>query len=505
MFSRKNLLLAICVFICTISVINFRVSAAPATQRIGGTDRYDTALKVSQNNWQQSNYVVLVSGENFPDALCAAPLATKYKAPILLTQYKNLDNNVVNEIKRLGTKNIIIVGGSGVISSDIENVLKNMGIVTNRIYGSDRYGTSAEVAKKIGTSNGIALASGENFPDALSIASIAASRQIPILLTESKVLPDSTKQFLNNNSGSKCYVIGGTGAVSDNVVNGLSNYKRLSGSDRYETNTAVIKEFWDNISFNTVYVANGEGFADALSGSVAAAKSYSPIVLVHNSYGSQQPLVHSYLQYISSIIVLGGTGVVPDSIVQKLMNGSIVITIDPGHGGYDSGAVGPSGVLEKDVNLAISLKVGSILQQNGIDVVYTRTSDNVSWPSEVGQDLQTRIDISNNAGAQYFVCIHSNSADDPSAKGTETYYKDGNAESEKLAQAIHSELVNSTGLMDRDIKTANFYVLRNNDIPSVLVEVGFISNPTEEALLNNDSFQNKAAEAIATGILKTVK
>lgn len=504
MFSRKNVLLVICAFFVAMFATTLKVSAAPAVERIGGTDRYETAIKISQSYWTNSDYVVIVSGENFPDALCAAPLAEKYRAPILLTESSSMRSNVLDEVLRLNAKNAFIVGGTGVISEQIENDLKSKGLKVTRKQGNNRYETSIEVAKEIGTSNGAVIASGENFPDALSIASIAASKQMPIILTLPDKLPSITKQFIQNNNDTKYYVIGGNGAVDDSVASVLNNYKRLSGGDRYETNTAVINEFLDTINVGTMFVADGNGFADALSGSAAASKCNSPIVLVHNDNGSQQRTIKDHIVSVSVVKVLGGTGVVSDAVVQRVINGGILITLDAGHGGYDSGAVGPSGLYEKNVNLAVALKLGKILEEKGIDVVYTRTSDNVSWPADVGEDLQARCDISDAAGSNYFVSIHSNSSDSPSARGIETYYYSGNEEGKELAQSIQTELINETGLIDRGVLTANFYVIKNTAAPSVLVEVGFISNPTEEALLGDGAFQDKLAEAIAQGIMNTI-
>lgn len=520
----RNFLLFICCFLSLVFISTFKVAAAPSTQRFGGSDRYETSVQISKNNWKQSNYIIIVSGENFPDALSAAPLAKKYNAPILLTQKDGLGNVVQQEIQRLNAKNAYIVGGTGVVSQNIQSQLSSLNISCTRIEGQDRYETSVKVAQIIGTSNGAVIASGENFSDAVSIAPIAAEKQMPILLTSSDNLPDSVKNFINNSNASKYYVVGGTASISDSTINGLNNYKRLSGEDRYRTNSAIINEFLDSIRFNNTYLANGEGFADALSGSAAAAITSSPIILV-NSSTTSEPIIQSALNTISTVSILGGTAVIPDTLVQNLISSaeststtsaaigtvpssttssSIKVCIDPGHGGYDSGAVGPTGALEKNVTLAVALKVGKILEQNGIEVVYTRTSDNVPWPSDVVQDLQMRCDISNNAEAQYFVCIHANSADDPTARGTETYYCDGSSEGQKLAQAIQQELIKVNGLEDRGIKTANYYVLKNTSAPAILTELAFISNSKEEALLTSDDFQNKCAQAIAVGVLESI-
>jgi N-acetylmuramoyl-L-alanine amidase len=506
MSTKKKFLLFFVCFLFVLFKTSKEVSANPVSQRFGGADRYETSVKISQNNWEKSDYIILASGENFPDALSASPLSKKYNAPILLTGGSSMSNTVLQEIKRLNAKNAFIIGGTGVISENIKKQLSNINIKSTRIYGQDRYETSVKVAEIIGTNNGVFITSGENFPDGVSAAPIASSKQMPILLTSQNELPSSIKNFITKNNINKAYIVGGLGAVSSNAITSVKGSKRLSGTDRYATNSAVINEFANGTTFNNVYLANGENFADALSGSAAAAKKSAPIILVSNSYDMKNSIIKSNLTSISTINILGGIGVISDALVHKIINGggSIKICLDPGHGGYDSGAVGPTGVLEKDINLAITLKIGKILQNNGIDVVYTRTSDNVSWPSDVNADLQKRCDIANNEGVQYFICVHANSSDDPSAHGTETYYMSGSEAGQKLSQSIQNELISATGLSDRGIKTENYYVLKNTNAPAILAEVAFISNPNEESLLNNDSFQNKAAQAIATGILNVV-
>lgn len=190
------------------------------------------------------------------------------------------------------------------------------------------------------------------------------------------------------------------------------------------------------------------------------------------------------------------------TVNENKKNSSITITIDAGHGGYDSGAVGTTGVLEKNITLPIAMKVGQILSKSGINVIYTRVSDNVVWPSDERADLQKRCDISNKANADYFVAIHANSADETSVNGLETYYFEGSSKGERLAKLVEQELVKVTGLKDRGVKTEGFYVLKNTNAAAILTEVGFISNSQQEKVLNSPEYQKKYAEAIATGILK---
>ena len=316
---RKSVILLYC-FLLISFLVSSKVSAASSEVRIDGADRYETSVNVSKDGWTQSDNVVLVSGENFPDAICAAPLAKKYNAPILITEGNKLNPLAYEEIKRLQAKNVFIVGGSGVISTDIEEQLKNSNLQVTRISGQDRYETSSKVAELIGASNGVILASGQNFPDALSIASIAGAKQMPILLTTANVLPDSVNNFINNNTINKYYVVGGTGAINDSVIQGLSNVKRLSGSDRYETNVSIINEFSKDLNFNTVYFAYGGNFPDALCGSSAAAKDSAPIVLLNSNSSTAKSLIHSKADSISIFKVLGGSGVLSDALVKSVIS-----------------------------------------------------------------------------------------------------------------------------------------------------------------------------------------
>lgn len=318
MLKTRKLLAAAAFFIVT-QLMSYKVFAAPITVRLGGLDRYETSIKVSQATWSQSNYVVIASGENFPDALCAAPLAKKYDAPILLTPYNGLTPDTLQEIRRLGVRNAFIIGGSGVISLNTERQLSNLSINVTRIQGQDRYETSAKIAKLIGTGNGVVIAPGENFPDALSIAPIAASKQMPILLTSANYLPQSVKDIALSGNTPKYYVVGGTGAINNSTVAPFTGYIRLSGADRYATNLAIINQFLGTINLNNIYISTGDNFADALSGSAAAARTTSPIMLSDSFDSNMYSLIQSNLSSIASVKVLGGAAIVSDSLVQSLI------------------------------------------------------------------------------------------------------------------------------------------------------------------------------------------
>lgn len=173
-----------------------------------------------------------------------------------------------------------------------------------------------------------------------------------------------------------------------------------------------------------------------------------------------------------------------------------IIVIDPGHGGHDPGAIGPSGIQEKDVVLPVAQNLYQLLQNAGAKPILTRDKDEFI-------DLVPRADIANNNQADLFLSIHANSVDIPSAGGIETYsyIKSTSPEGARLAKSVQSSLVNNLGLLNRGTRTANFSVLRNTTMPAALAELGFISNPKEEALLADPSYQQKEAQALFQGLL----
>lgn len=181
------------------------------------------------------------------------------------------------------------------------------------------------------------------------------------------------------------------------------------------------------------------------------------------------------------------------------------IVVDPGHGGYDTGAIGPSGVREKDIALKVGLKLGALLKSQGYNVIFTRTSDNVPWPANVHLDLQTRVQIANNAHANYYISIHNNDSNLSYARGTETFFYTNSAKGKSFATSVQNALINSVHLQDRGVNPANFYVLKHTAAVSILAELAFISNPYEEKLLNSADYQDKFANALDLGIVNFIK
>jgi putative cell wall-binding protein len=222
-----------------------------------------------------------------------------------------------SEINRLGVELVYIVGGTGVVSQQIEDGLKARGIQVIRLSGSSRYETSAAVASYLGRSEQAFVVSGENFPDALSIASYAASQGSPILLTASTDLPEPILKYLKDNGVEKTYIIGGDGVIPFSVSIKLPNPERISGQDRYQTNLEVLRHF--GFDYSTTFLANGESFPDALSGSALAGVGQHPVILVSNTMNSD---VVSELGYNTDMMkmkyVLGGTGVLPNPLLDRI-------------------------------------------------------------------------------------------------------------------------------------------------------------------------------------------
>lgn len=181
----------------------------------------------------------------------------------------------------------------------------------------------------------------------------------------------------------------------------------------------------------------------------------------------------------------------------------IKIMVDPGHGGTDPGAIGPTGVREADANLAMSLKLRDRLEDMGAEVRMTRDTDrNVSRPgAPQKEELQARVALANSWPADLFVAVHSNSSTVPTLKGTQTFHaRQASRTSREMAKSIHENMVATTGRKDLKVRQADFYVVKHTHMPAVLVETAFVSNPEEEKLLADPEFHGLVADAIAKGV-----
>ncbi len=170
------------------------------------------------------------------------------------------------------------------------------------------------------------------------------------------------------------------------------------------------------------------------------------------------------------------------------------IGIDPGHGGRDPGAVGPTRLYEKDVTLGISLELGRLLKAAGLEPVFTRTDDRTV-------ELITRSALLNNMKCDLAVSVHCNSVTRQEANYISTFIQAQGGQAEKLAQKVQNELVQTTGWPDGSVREKDLHMTRETKMPAILIECGFVSNPEQEKQLRQPEFQAKLAQAIADGVL----
>ena len=303
-------------------------SAAFAATRYDGADRYETALEIVKAGWKKADTAVITTGANPADALSAAPLAKSFDAPLLLVESGEAtttnNSKVIENLKELGINKVIIVGGDKAVTESVEKAIKEFAGV-ERIGGAGRYETSVEVAEALAKRLGkpfveVAVVNGsdESFADALSISPIAAYRGMPILLTRKNDLPKAVEDYLKDLNLTKSYVVGGDAVVSNTVLDSIKGAVRLGGANRYATNRAVLNAF-DDIKYEKVYVATGLQFADALSGSVLAAKTNSPIVLINDvADAATKDLLAGKKADKTEFIVLGGEKAVSRAAAKDL-------------------------------------------------------------------------------------------------------------------------------------------------------------------------------------------
>ncbi len=179
----------------------------------------------------------------------------------------------------------------------------------------------------------------------------------------------------------------------------------------------------------------------------------------------------------------------------------IVIVIDPGHGGEDPGKVGINDVLEKDLNLQIAQKVVDLLKEAEIDVVITRKDDNV--PTRKMEDLEQRVKLINDTNPTLCVCVHQNSYPDADIHGAQVFYYTPSEEAKIAASMVQESLLAIDSTNTRQIKANDtYYMLKNVKVPIIIVECGFLTNPTEAQKLITEEYQDELAFAICEGIIK---
>ena len=252
--------------------------------RLYGASRYETAVAISKSAFPNGAKIVFIaSGETYPDALSAGPVAAKRNGPLLLTPKGSLPSSVKAELKRLNPDRIVVVGGTGAVSSTVSRALKSYG-ATSRVAGADRYETSRKIADfGFGAVDRVFVATGRDFPDALSAGAAAAALRVPVVLIDGKAsrMDGATSKLLRTTfDPDRILIAGGTGAVSSGMqssLGGIATTQRLAGLSRYETSLKVNDYAHDRSS--RAYFALGTNFPDALAGGVLAGLRGAPMYI----------------------------------------------------------------------------------------------------------------------------------------------------------------------------------------------------------------------------------
>lgn len=295
----------------------------PSPVRIAGDDRYATAAAISRSVFSGESatpVAYIATGEDFPDALAAGPAAAVQGGPLLLVNPGFVPDSTVAELNRLKPQKLIIVGGPTTVSAGVEQALKSIAsgfknspaTAVQRIAGADRYETSRLIATQaFSAADGAYLATGLDFPDALSATAAAGTKRQPVLLVNGQIgTVDAGTIGLLQKLGTKTVaIVGGEPSVVPQIQTGLASagfgVRRLSGSDRYQTSVAVNRDAFGSPS--NAYLATGLNFPDALAGAAAAARVGSPLYVTFP--GCVNPQLREDLKRpsVQSVTLLGGT------------------------------------------------------------------------------------------------------------------------------------------------------------------------------------------------------
>lgn len=299
-----------------------------AIDRLAGVDRITTAVAVSKvafPDQASAAGAVLARADAFPDALAAGPYAKRRGGPVLLTDGLRLSDAVRTELARLlpPGATVTIVGGTAGISVEVERELQGAGWQVERVAGANRHDTSAELALRVGSSDGTAIVTtGASFPDALAVSAHAVSRGVPILLVQRDEVPQSVRDALATLGITRTIVVGGPNAVSAEVAAQLPQPTRISGEDRFETAVAVARTLYGGPSLTDVFLASGQNFPDALAGGLLAGLRGSPVLLAQPDVLPEptRSFLAEYATQIRYVVALGGAAAVGTEVVNFVDN-----------------------------------------------------------------------------------------------------------------------------------------------------------------------------------------
>src|SRR5690625_1092288 len=301
--------------------------------RLAGDNRYGTAQAVANYDFDDgADEVFLALGTDFADALAGAPAAEEMDAPILLTRSDRLPKETKSALATLNPEKVHLLGGRTAITTkvraEVREAVTGDVSVTRYAAGDDRYETAVQVSTKTHPEGAdtVYVANGRDYPDALAAGPLAVEEDAPILLIRSDRIPEVVAAELERLSPDRIVILGGTSAVSDSVETELQELAamgvdRIGGDNRYETAVEISKalvEDDDVDGIDTVYLATGEDFADALAGGASAADADAPILLVRSDRVADVVLDEIKRLTPENLVVLGGQTAIADAVVESV-------------------------------------------------------------------------------------------------------------------------------------------------------------------------------------------
>jgi putative cell wall-binding protein len=292
------------------------IPAGVTVARVGGNDRYDVAVGISKQYYPSGAPIVYIAtGENFPDALGAAPAAAKMGGPMLLVPRNSIPSSVAAELTRLAPSSIVVTGGPASVSDTVLAGLQSYAPSVKRLAGADRYEVSRNVTRDAflpGGSTLAYLATGATFPDALSASAAAGALGAPVILVPgtNKTLDAATTQLLTDLGVTEIRIAGGPASVSPEIeaavraLPGVTSVSRLGGADRYQVSGATNRAVFT--SADAVFIASGLNFPDALSGAAVAGATDSPLYVVPPECLPSYVIDDVRTMGASQVIILGG-------------------------------------------------------------------------------------------------------------------------------------------------------------------------------------------------------
>ena len=309
------------------------VCGAGAVYRYSGSGRCETAIEVADAmketlGVEKFEYIIIANGDNFADALAGSYLAARKDAPILLYRASAVEMNLEYIQENLSSNGTVyLLGGTGAVPADVADGLEAAGIKVQRLSGKTRFDTNLAILEEAGVEAGqeILVCTGWNFADSLS----ASATGLPILLVNNTAgeLTEAQITFLQSLENSTLTIVGGTGAVSTDLADELSDYAattRLSGKSRYETSVLVAQKYFENPT--SAVLAYARNFPDGLCGGALAYAMGAPLILTDDLAGSDGVAYKTAaVEYASAYpiekgAVLGGTGLISDATVEEIFS-----------------------------------------------------------------------------------------------------------------------------------------------------------------------------------------